>query len=255
MWKSPVAILVYAYVAVMFLLAVVKLLHGKTESAISFALMGVVVALLIGSVLYVYESMNRREQAAIEAAGKAPAAAVQPAKPVTPPDRPIEMRPASGSFAEEFIISLGFLMACIGLLIFPDVLWTRWLSYPVALVLLIVSGASFSSTWAVRNKTIAADRSGLEIRVKGKIVEKIAWTDIGMVMTLKIEHRKSNSAIATSTSRYLVMENRGGEEIFRIDEPLTPPEAYVLFLECIPSWTGLKVRRELRSGSNPPREE
>jgi hypothetical protein len=250
--NGPVMFFLYAYVAVMLLLAAMKLLQGKSESALSLALMGIVVALLAGGVKYIYDSMTHREALA----SQAPAAAVEPPKPVTPPDRPIEMRPAEGESGDKLLYAVGFLLAGLGMLVFPDMLWSRWLAYPAALVLLVLSGFSFHMTYGLKNQTLVADGKGIEIREKGEVIDKIAWSDVGTVKIQVIEHRKSTRSVAVEKDRNFLLLDRSGELVLTIAEPLTPPESYRLFLNCIPSWTGLTVEHEVKAGSKTyPRKD
>jgi hypothetical protein len=169
-------------------------------------------------------------------------AASQIAVVALPQDRHIEMR-NSAAVGSTAMYAVGFLAGAIAMLVFPDLLRTRWFAYPVGIVLLLLGGLCVYISWSQKKEIIVADRNGIEVRAEGKVIDKVGWNQVGKVKILKIEHRKSRTAIATSEDRYFILEDPKGEELFRAEDPLSPSEAYTLFLDSIPAWTGLKITR------------
>ena len=92
---------------------------------------------------------------------------------------------------------------------------------------------------------IVADRDGIEVRVAGETPEKVSWSQVGTVKILEVRAKiKSTSALTRFVGTYFLLLDREGGELLKIDDPLAPSEAYQLFLDCIPAWTGLPVQRE-----------
>jgi hypothetical protein len=181
--------------------------------------------------------------------------AASPVAIVVPPqERRIELR-NSGAVANTGLYALSFLVSGIAMLVFPDLLRTRWLSYPVGFILLLLGGLCVYITWNQKKEVIIADRNGIEVRAAGQMIDKVEWSQVGTVKILTIEYRRSRTAIATSKDRYFLLEDRSGNELFRAEAPLDPPEAYKLFLDSVPSWTGLKILHETETGAKKTIEE
>jgi len=239
--KNPVLMAVWIYIGVMFLLAALKLVEGNLSLAAVFAVMGIVVALLLRGTLYLMNWMNRSS----EKENQAPAVVTPPPPVVTPPDSPIEMRLPKITIGTYLLYAASFLIGCIWLFRYPETLWTRWLAYPAALVLLALTGVMLYVTFYQNKERIVADRDGIEVRVAGEAPERVNWSQVGTVKILKVEARiKSTSALTRLVGTYFLLQDREGGELLKIDDPLAPSEAYQLFLDCIPAWTGLPVHRE-----------
>ena len=239
--KNPVIIVVWIFIGVMLLLAALKLVEGKLHSAAIFALMGIVVFLLLNGTFYLMDWVDRK----LEKGSQAPAVVTQPPPVVTPPDSPIEMRLPKITIGTYLLYAASFLIGCIWLLRYPETLWTRWLAYPAALVLLALTGVMLYVTFYQNKERIVADRDGIEVRVAGEAPERVNWSQVGTVKILKVEARiKSTSALTRLVGTYFLLQDREGGELLKIDDPLAPSEAYQLFLDCIPVWTGLPVQRE-----------
>jgi hypothetical protein len=148
------------------------------------------------------------------------------------------------------IYAICFFVFSVALVQYPDLLWTRWLSYPAALVALAVVGVMLWATLGGRLERVVADSSGvrvLNVRVPEPITE-VAWADVGAVNRKTriiggVTHRPG-----TGTTRHeFVLLDRKGEELLKIDDPLEPPDRYRRFLESIPRWTGLQVQDTLET--------
>jgi len=60
--------------------------------------------------------------------------------------------------------AVGFLLSAVGLARSPDVLWTRWLVYPVAAILLFLSVVVVTGVMGKWKERIVANAVGVEIR-------------------------------------------------------------------------------------------
>jgi hypothetical protein len=148
------------------------------------------------------------------------------------------------------ITSICFLVFSVALGLYPDLLWTRWLSYCAAPVALGVVGVLLWETLGNELERVVADSSGvrmLNVRVPEPITE-VAWRDVGAVKTKTVLVGGVTHRSGTGTTRHeLVLLDRQGEELLKVDDPLEPPDRYQRFLESIPRWTGLQVQETLET--------
>lgn len=240
--KHPVILLVWIFIGAMFFLAVLKLVEGKLQLAGIFAVMGIVVALLLNGSLYLSDWMLRKSEPATEAL---PVVAPPP-REVTPPESPIEMRHSWETIMRRNLLyAAGFLFVGIWLLGYPQTLWTRWLAYPAALILLTLAGIVLYAASCQKKERIVADREGIEIRTGGEAPKKVHWNRVGTVKILEVRTRtKPDSPVTRVSGSYLLLQDREGIELLKVEEPLVPSEAYRLLLDCLPAWTGFPVQRE-----------
>lgn len=223
--------------AVMFVLAVVQLIKGKVSEAVPLGVMA-----LLGFLLAIGTwSLIGRQQRAWEQEKRQMAAVKPPVKVIPPPPAgPIEMRRTGASIGETWMWAIGFFCSAVGLALFPDVLWTRWLAYPVAAVLLVLAAGAAYIAVGQRNQRCVADANGVDVWG----IERVAWKDVASV-TL-VEERASSqyrTRRAGVLARYLLLESQAGEELLRLEE-LAPPEEYRRFLDAIPAWTGRPVQEK-----------
>ena len=148
------------------------------------------------------------------------------------------------------IYAICFFVFSVALVQYPDLLWTRWLSYPAALVALGVVGVLLWATLGERLERVVADSNGvrvLNVRLDDPIAV-VAWREVGAVKRKTriiggVTHRPG-----TGTTRHeFVLLDRKGEELLKVDDPLHPPDRYRRFLESIPRWTGLQVQETLET--------
>jgi hypothetical protein len=147
------------------------------------------------------------------------------------------------------IYAICFFVFSVALVLYPDLLWTRWLSYCAAPVALGVVGVLLWVTLGERFERVVADASGvrvLNVRVEDPITV-VAWADVGAVKRMTTMVGGVTHRPGTGTTRHeFVLLDRKGEELLNIDEPLQPPDRYQRFLESIPRWTGLPVQDILK---------
>ena len=169
---------------------------------------------------------------------------------IADPTGKIVMRVGSEALATTLFWAAGFLIASAALAENPDLLWTRWLSYPAALVALLLSGLMLFIVWGQKLERVIADAQGIEVRTeaRGAIVpgDKVAWAQVGAVKRVSVYVKKISRGGGSSefARREFVLLDRGGEELLNLEDPLDPPDKYQRFLETIPRWTGLPVKEE-----------
>ncbi|MEN6604046.1 MAG: hypothetical protein ABFD86_16685 [Bryobacteraceae bacterium] len=228
-----------AWGGVLILIALVKLAQGKTLPDVAaigcMGLIGLGLAAGTWTLLGRWQGTLKQEQP------QAPAT-VEHAKPAVPPAGPIEMRQSKVSILTPAAYAVFFLFAAGWLVRYPDTLWTRWLAYPAALGLVAIAiGAVFVAV-SRRNVVYVADAQGIETRdLTGST--RVAWKDVGAVKSVERRVRRYRSSLTNLVARYLLLEDRAGEELLRLED-VTPPEAYQRFLAAIPAWTGQPVRQE-----------
>jgi hypothetical protein len=233
--RTGFTFLFFLWGAVMFVLAVVQLAKGKVSEAVPLGVMA-----LIGFLLaFGTWSLIGRQQKAWEEEKRQMAAVKPPVKVIPPPPaRPIEMRRTGASISDTVMWAIGFFLVAVGLAVFPDVLWTRWLAYPVAVVSLALAAGVAYVAVGQRNQRCVADANGVDVWG----LERVAWKDVASV-TLVEERAGSRSRRVGVLDRYLLLESKAGEELLRLEE-LAPPEEYRRFLDAIPAWTGRPVQEK-----------
>lgn len=242
--------LVFIADGVAFVLAVYKFTHKQWFSGVLLALIGL--SALSMSV------WSLRSAARLDT----------PLEPLDSTGR-IVMRATSDQLGNTLLWAVGFLGAAIGLAENPQILWTRWLSYPAALLALILAGVVIWAAKGDKLQRFVADSHGfdthagspddasapMEASPPGSITNstnrlpywKIAWSQVGAVKRVETRTRITNTrrnSTEAPVRRELIFFDHEGQELLRIDDGLDPPERYRLFLESIPRWTGLEVKEE-----------
>jgi hypothetical protein len=160
----------------------------------------------------------------------------------------IVMRMSSEAVAKWLAWAAGFLVAAIVFVYWPDILWTKWLSYPASPVALGLCGLMLTVAFNAQLQRVVADAQGIEVRqdVRGasETQEKVAWAQVGAVKRVAVYAAKMShsSGGGNLLRREFVLLDREGAELLNLEEPLEPPERYQQFLESVPRWTGLAVQ-------------
>lgn len=228
--KSPLVIVLLLCSAGTLALAAFKILNKQWFSGIYLVVIGLSAILMVAAFV---RSVNRPD-VALEAADSAAGGR-------------IVMR---GEDPDGLLIyAICFFVFSVALVLYPDLLWTRWLSYCAAPVALGVVAVLLWETLGERLERVVADASGvrvLNVRVPEPITE-VAWRDVGAVKRMTIMVGGVTHQPGTGTTRHeFVLLDRKGEELLNVDEPLKPPDRYQRFLESIPRWTGLQVQDILK---------
>ncbi|MFN0182239.1 MAG: hypothetical protein ACKVQR_00330 [Aquabacterium sp.] len=185
----------------------------------------------------------------VGAATAAPGAAALAAARPAPPNAPIEMRLATttvwSTVAWMVVLALGSVL----LFSQPDVLWTRWLTWTVAVVLALLSALAALFVWSEARSRVVASASGLEWHNGLSLQKRITWAEVGSVRLVEHWTKTSGSSGfkgAASTThlarRTLQFLDRQGAALMDFEEPLRPADAYAVFLQAVPVWSGHEVR-------------
>lgn len=163
------------------------------------------------------------------------------------PAGPIVMQLSGETVGSTLFWAVGLLIGAIGLVQFPDILWKWWLSYPAAVVLMLLMALAFSIAVNQKIERIVADSNGIEVRteVRGLSTprKKVAWRDVEAVKRVDVYVRKMKGPDNFMRCEFVLL-NREGVELLNLEDPLGPPQAYQRFLESIPVWTGLAVQKQ-----------
>lgn len=138
---------------------------------------------------------------------------------------------------------VAFLMA-MALFRGPDILFTKWLSWPAAAVAFVAGVMISFAAYEQKTKVLRADLNGLREESRWSSKEA-AWTQVGKVVRLKRTHREYSQTMKRYSTRTVgytwVLSDRNGEELIKIDEEMEPREALQRLLRYIPGRTGLAV--------------
>ncbi len=172
----------------------------------------------------------------------------------------IVMRASSQTMGSTLLWAFAFVVGAIALAENPELLWTRWLGYPAALLALALAGIVLVGARGERVKRYIADARGFEEHsdlsdtrpsVESEDGEEyrssIAWPEVGAVKRIETRTRGSSGRASRperTLKRELVFFDLKGKQLMSVDDGLDPPERYKLFLESIPRWTGLQVKEE-----------
>ena len=242
--------LVFSADGVAFVLAVYKLTHKQWFSGVLLALIGL--SALSMSV------WSLRSAARLDT----------PLDPLDSTGR-IVMRATGDQLGNTLLWAVGFLGVAIGLAENPQILWTRWLSYPAALLALLLAGVVIWAAKGDKLRRFVADPHGFDTHAESPSDAsapneafppgssrnsenrlpcwRIVWSQVGAVKRVETRTRVTNlrrNSTDAPVRRELVFLGHDGQELLRIDDGLDPPERYKLFLESIPRWTGLDVKTE-----------
>jgi hypothetical protein len=146
------------------------------------------------------------------------------------------------------ISAICFFVFSVALVLYADLLWTRWLSYCPAPVALGVVGVLL---WETLGNETRACRGGLQ-RCPGAQCASPRTHHRGRLAGRRRRQEEDSQGWGVThqpgigTTRHeLVLLDRKDEELLNVDDPLEPPDRYQRFLESIPRWTGLQVQETL----------
>ncbi len=149
--------------------------------------------------------------------------------------------------------ALGLLVVAAALFDDPTLLWSAWLAYPVATITLLVAVGIGFVAWGVWRERLRADASGLA-RVQGEtVMSQLRWSDLGSAVL--VENRTSAAVSGPRVSRIersLMLLDRQGRELMKMDWPLKPLDQGDHLLDAIPSWSGVDVILERRVNGQVP---
>jgi hypothetical protein len=244
--RQLITLVILAWGAVILLIALVELARGRPlPDVAAVAVMGL---LGIGLAIGVWYFMGRQQKSAEKTVAQPVAAAVKPPpKVLVPPSGPIELRQSTSSMLVPAGYAICFLFAAGFLVRYPDTLWTRWISWPAAVVCVLIAAGAVLLAFDRRSVVYVADAQGIEVRSLLSS-ERVVWKDVAAIKLVETRRRQASSSGRASgftafVSLHLVFQDREGEELLSLSD-LAPHEAYQRFLEALPVWVGKPVQNE-----------
>lgn len=215
------------------------------------------VGALVAFVLFRLATGDRREatpaelaQQAAEKAASGPRTLPRSTQP--PPTDPLVLKPAASSWGRDLAWVIGLWFGALCLFGDPSLLWTRWLAWPAALVMLLLSIFPIVSGVANWRAGLTASASGLEWREGTGILKQLDWAqvrDVRLVQTwsLRATRQGMNAPKTRVADRLLlVFADAGGRPQIEIEAPLRPEADYQRLLDAVPAWAGVPVVLEDR---------
>jgi hypothetical protein len=163
----------------------------------------------------------------------------------------IVMKTSGRDISDTLFWVVGCLYGSVMLVYFPDILWRWWLSYPAAIVLILVVPVLLFVVMGQNLERVVADAHGIEVRTVSRSIttvnEKIVWSDITAVKMIEYWGKDANASTYDHihnklVKKELVLLGRDGKELMKLPDLLDPPQAYQRFLETIPVWTKLAIQ-------------
>jgi hypothetical protein len=171
------------------------------------------------------------------------------------PATPLELKPSLAPRWEDLGWFIGLLFGALCLFSDPSILWTRWLSWPVAAGMVLLSCGSALSVVAHWRASVVASASGLAYRDGSGFLKQVAWSDVGAAKLMSYYGRRvvrqgTNAPTTLVLERQtLLLLDRAGRPLLEVDAPLRPPFQYQQLLDALPVWTGAPVMKEERKPS------
>lgn len=170
-----------------------------------------------------------RDFAAAEAAARKP--------PVPTSNEPIELVIPRGT--DWFFMNWGIFIALLGIgLVFnPEVLWTRWLAWPAAVLLLVIGPIGVFAGWPSPDGKLTVTPAGIRLQLDGP-AESIAWADMAPVQLVRPSRHRTGDARRNK----LRFQRSNGQTIAALDVPGGPFDAaWTRLMDSLPHWSGREV--------------
>lgn len=160
---------------------------------------------------------------------------------------PIELRQPRDKMVMMFIVAAVLFFATYFLVRDPSLLWTRWLSYPVALFVALFGIGLIFSALSLPGHRIVADANGIEVR-SGSNARRFGWHQIAALRDRRyyktVSSQGQHRPTKESRGRSFVLLDKAGSDILELTEDLVPEEERARLIGYIPARTGLPVQAE-----------
>jgi uncharacterized membrane protein (UPF0136 family) len=239
--KNPVFILVLICGVVAMVLAYLKLMNNQWFPASMLFAIGVSVILMS---IWLLRFLHSQE---------IPIAISQSVSEMVSQTGTIMMKMSKQERNDTLFWVVGCLYGAVWLVYAPDILWRWWISYPAAFLLILLVPILLFAFMGQDLVRIVADAQGIEIRTESrsitKVDQKVAWRDVAAIKIIEYWAKEPNAPVYSQLhnkfiERELVLLDREGKELLQLDDPLDPPQAYQRFLDSVPVWTKLTIRKE-----------
>jgi len=156
----------------------------------------------------------------------------------------VELRHPANSVLMMGVGSLVMFLMAMALFRGPDILFTKWLSWPAALVAFGAGVAIALAAYDQKHTVLRADMNGLREESRWSSKEA-AWTQVAKVVRLRRTHREYSQTFKRYSTRTVgytwVLSDLNGDELIKIDEHMEPEGDLQRLLRYIPARTGCAV--------------
>ena len=157
---------------------------------------------------------------------------------------PIELRHPKSTVVLMAVGAVVVFLIAIALFWWPDILGTRWFSWPLGGVAVVLSILIAAAAYEQKNLVLRADLNGLREEARWTKKEA-AWTQVAKIVRLRRTMREYSQVTKRHSTRTVgytwVLSDRNGAELLKIDEDMVPQDALRRLLRYIPGRTGLAV--------------
>jgi hypothetical protein len=239
--KDPVFILIWICSVVAVVLAYFKCMHQQWVPAVFLFVIGVSVILMS---IWLLRFLNQQEITI---------ATGQSVPELVSQSGTIIMKISRQERNDTLLWVVGCLYGAVWLVYAPDILWRWWVSYPAALLLMLLVPFMLFAFMGQDLERIIADSQGIEVRSESRsvttVTQKVVWRDVDAIKMIEYWAKEPNKAVTSQLhskfiKRELVLLGRDGRELLQLADPLDPPRAYQRFLDSIPLWTKLAIQKE-----------
>lgn len=162
----------------------------------------------------------------------------------------LELRPSRwGAFSAGFFaLVLGG--AGLALFRYPDVLWTRWIAWPVGVLGILVAVVLLLEMPHHLKKRFRVNEQGIEIAFKGD-VKRVMWSEVKAIKDVRKyrkEYKKGWPNYRRLTNHYISLRDAKGEELLKIEYDWEPREQLEKLVEYAPARTKLEIQPEEHTG-------
>jgi hypothetical protein len=239
--KNPVFILILICGVVAIVLAYFKFMNNQWFPAVFLFVIGISVILMS---IWLLRFLHSQE---------IPITIGQSVSEVVSQTGTIIMKISKQERNDTLYCVVGCLYGAVWLVYAPDILWRWWISYPAAVLLMLVVPFILLAFMGEDLVRIAANSQGIEVRTESRSVttvnQKVAWRDVDAVKVIEYWGKEPNKSVTSQLhskfiKRELLLLGREGKELLQLADPLDPPQAYRRFLDSVPLWTKLAVQKE-----------
>lgn len=181
-------------------------------------------------------------------------------------EHPIELRTTRKEFLTTLVVAAGAFIVAFLVCRYPNFLWTPWLSYPAAALIVLTGLFVLWGAFYTKSIRIRADQNGVAI-TDSDGGRRFLWTDVAglkhEVLTQEVLHK---SAINNNSKKRdfwytteevghsLILLNDSGNELLKLSEdtPMEPLQDWLRLRAYIPGRTGLTVHEEIRKSPLDP---
>lgn len=207
-----------------------------------------------------HQAIAARNAAAALAAANAPFTRNREPSGTGQPDRALTLRAKGSEIGSIVGIAVVLLHFGLDFVAEPEKLWTRWLAYPVGILMVLGGLITLAASLTLWCKRLKVDANGLVLHEGPWSSTTIAWTTVASVSIVEVwitvtSNGEEPFEEKRRTGSKLLVRDASGGELLSLDEPMRPEARYRIFLDTIPAWRGIPVVQERWLDGKPARLE